>query len=64
MDCPLCRAPMADVTETWHTMPEAVGAEYLTTYVSIWRCERCGAVAGADQGVEWVMEPEEVLVEE
>ena len=56
---------MTDVTESWHTFAEAEGAEYLASYVTIWHCPVCSTVVGADEeGIEWVMKPEEVLVEE
>ena len=56
---------MTDVTETWETFAEAEGAEYLALYVAIWHCPACGTVAGVgDDGIEWVMEREEVLAEE
>ena len=65
MNCPCCTGEMIDVTETWHTFAEARGAEYLATYVTIWHCPNCKAVAGAADGqIEWVMEPEGVLAEE
>ena len=65
MECPCCGAQMNDVTESWHTFAEARGAEYLATYVTIWRCPTCTALAGGEEGqVEWIMEPETVLAEE
>ena len=65
MTCPHCAHAMIDVTESWHTFAEAEGAEYLSAYVTIWHCPVCHTVVGADEeGIEWVMEPEEALVEE
>ena len=65
MNCPHCAHAMTDVTESWHTFAEAEGAEYLASYVTIWHCPVCSTVVGADEeGIEWVMKPEEVLVEE
>jgi hypothetical protein len=56
---------MVDVTESWNTFAEAEGAEYLASYVTIFHCPHCNTVVGADQdGIEWVMEPEEALAEE
>jgi uncharacterized Zn finger protein (UPF0148 family) len=63
--CPTCNAAMTDVTETWETFAEAEGAEYLALYVTIWHCPVCGTVAGVgDEGIEWIMDREEVLAEE
>ena len=65
MSCPVCRATMEDVTESWHTFAEAEGAEYLASYVTIWHCTSCETVVGAaDDDVEWVMEREEAAAEE
>ena len=65
MQCPQCGATMQDVTESWHTFTEAEGAEYLASYVTIWRCPRCSTVVGAhDETVEWVMRPEGALNQE
>jgi hypothetical protein len=56
---------MQDVTESWHTFTEAEGAEYMASYVAIWRCPRCSTVVGAhDETVEWVMRPEGALNQE
>jgi hypothetical protein len=64
MSCPQCSHTMTDVTESWHTFAEAEGAEYLAAYVTIWHCDNCSTVVGADEeGIEWVMKPEEVLAE-
>lgn len=64
MICPVCGAQMKDVTQAWHTFSEAEGAEYLSSYVTIWRCPTCGALAGAgEDGLEWVMEREEAAAE-
>lgn len=50
---------MTDVTESWHTFVEAEGAEYLAAYVTIWHCQSCNTVAGAQEdGFEWVLESE------
>jgi hypothetical protein len=65
MTCPRCSHTMVDVTESWYTFAEAEGAEYLASYVTIFHCPHCNTVVGADQdGIEWVMEPEEALAEE
>ncbi|GAC1524658.1 MAG: hypothetical protein NVS2B16_33240 [Chloroflexota bacterium] len=65
MNCPDCATAMDDVTDVWHTLAESEGAEYLASYVTIWRCPTCHTVAGTgDDEIEWVMEREEVLVEE
>lgn len=65
MLCPRCHSDMRDVTESWHTFAEAEGAEYLSSYVTIWLCERCHLVAGSsDEDLEWVMEREEARSEE
>lgn len=65
MQCPRCGSPMSDVTESWHTFAEAQGAEYLASYVTIWHCPACSAVAGSHEGdVEWVIEREAALNEE
>lgn len=64
MNCPRCGSTMTDVTESWETFAQAQGAEYLATYVTIWHCEQCGTVAGGEDGIEWVMEPEAVAREE
>jgi hypothetical protein len=64
MNCPRCSHAMVDVTESWYTFAEAEGAEYLSAYVTIWCCPECNTVAGVDEGVEWVMEPETAAVEE
>lgn len=63
--CPTCGSVMADVTETWHTMAQAEGAEYLASYVTIRQCPVCATVTGAaGDEIEWVMEPEEPAREE
>jgi hypothetical protein len=56
---------MDDVTEDWPTFAEAEGAEYLASYVTIWRCVACQTVVGAqEETVEWVMEREGARNEE
>jgi hypothetical protein len=56
---------MEDVTESWHTFAAAEGAEYLSTYVTIWCCEDCGTVAGGEgEEIEWTMQPQEAGAEE
>lgn len=55
---------MVDVTESWHTFAQAEGAEYLATYVTIWHCPQCNTVVGAQDGIDWVMKPEEAFPEE
>jgi hypothetical protein len=65
MICPHCGAQAHDITESWHTLPEAEGAEYLATYVTIWCCSSCHTLVGTHQGdVEWIAEPQEALIEE
>jgi hypothetical protein len=65
MICPHCGAETTDVTESWHTFTEAQGAEYLASYVTIWHCPVCNTVVGAqDDGIEWVMEPQEAVTDE
>lgn len=65
MECPVCGAPMTDVTEIWHTFEEAEGAEYLADYVTIWHCAACGSVAGAeDEMITWMMEREAAVAED
>jgi uncharacterized Zn finger protein len=65
MTCPTCGHPMEDVTESWHTFAAAEGAEYLSTYVTIWRCQDCGTVAGGEgEEIEWVMQPQEAGADE
>jgi hypothetical protein len=65
LDCPNCGAALTDITESWHTFRESHGAEYLATYVTIWHCPSCHTVVGGqDEEPEWVIEPEEALVEE
>ena len=60
MECPHCRHAMVDVTDSWDTFAEARGAEYLASYVTLWRCPNCGTLAGASGiTIEWVTEPEE-----
>jgi hypothetical protein len=56
---------MKDVTDTWPSFAEAKGAEYLAEYVTIWHCEACGAMVGAEgRRVQWVMERDEAPSEE
>lgn len=66
MLCPTCGLTMTDVTESWHTFAEAEGAEYLSSYVTIWFCESCRTVAGTEEdgALEWVFTPEEAFAEE
>lgn len=65
MDCPHCDTTMDDMTERWPTLAEAKGAEYLASYVTIWRCPSCQTLAGAeDEGIEWVMEHEAANIED
>lgn len=62
MDCPTCGAVLRDVTDSWSTFVESQGAEYLATYVTIWHCDHCHTSVGAeDNGVDWVLRPEEAV---
>lgn len=59
MICPHCSAEAEEVTDAWHTFPVAQGAEYLSTYVTIWHCPACETMVGTRNGsIEWVIEPE------
>ena len=65
MVCPTCGTATVEVTDRWPTFAEASGAEYLASYVSIWRCPQCSTMLGASEGdVDWVIEPEDARGEE
>ncbi len=65
MICPHCGAQTNDITDDWHSFPEAEGSEYLSAYVTIWRCPACGTVIGGQGDTrDWVIRPEEAPIED